>query len=298
MTYCIIAILIFILTYFLWLTTTSKTDMEYFDAKITNATKVNCGVMCTKLMDCKGFMVGSNNVCYLSKTPILGSPTDSVFGKEYDSNIERCNKYGNVNDITTVSEMDKKKNATYICVPDQIHNNQEYRIYDTTEKIIYSLNDIENINVENYTFIDMDWNKEMKLEDYPKLISNPDQQEKTSITLLTEYTDEHLGQYMFEHKCSANISQYDCVKFCLNNPDCVGTEWNPIYTPQTASGEYELHRNVCCPKRQIIQSIPRREEFKNGHFYLKEQVTPDKIGSNILVNFGVGFDINKMNTLV
>jgi hypothetical protein len=90
---------------------------------------------------------------------------------------------------------------------------------------------------------------------------------------------------MFDHKCSANISQHDCVKFCLNNSDCVGIEWNPTYTPKISSGEYELHRNVCCPKRLIVKIIPRREEFKNGNFYLKEKILASSIASNSIVNF-------------
>ena len=125
----IITVLIFfVFVYFNFIHTpnTSHTPhTEHFDLKIMDSTKVNCGIMCTKLMDCKGFMVGEDNKCYLSKTPILGSPTSSVFGKEYDSKSERCNKYGNVNDITATS-FDKKKNATYICIPDQINNKQEY----------------------------------------------------------------------------------------------------------------------------------------------------------------------------
>jgi hypothetical protein len=263
---------------------------ENFDAKITGGDTTKCGIACTKLINCKGFMVGSDGTCYLSKTPILGQPTNSVFANEYNNKTPICNKFKTFSD-TQISELDKKKNATFICVPNQKDSQQTYKIYDNKEKQIYSLEDLENINVDPYTFVDIDWNKQLKLEDYPKLIENPNPDDKNNIVLLSQYTDEYLGQYMFPHKCVANISQLDCIKFCLNNEDCAGTEWNPVYTPvvsQTSddTSAYELHNGVCCPKRKIIKNIPRRKEFEHGRFYLKEQLSLDDLHDNALVNLG------------
>ena len=280
-------LIIILLIGFIVIFNQSNKLMEKFDEKIKNATKQNCGMICTKIMDCKGFMV-NNNVCYLSKTPILGNPTESKFSDEYDKMSERCNKYGVVTDMTTASDFDKKKNATYICTPNQIDNIQSYYIYDSAdvvdEKKISTLEDLKYIEVNDYTFVDIDWTKSIDLKNYPMLIKNDGVEEKNIIKVMTQQNDEYLGQYMFERKCVANTSQSNCMKICLDNDDCEGVEWNPTYTPKLESGVYELHKNVCCPKRQIIKQIPRRNEFSNGHFYLKENKHIDKIKSNIIVD--------------
>jgi hypothetical protein len=149
----IIIILIILLVLFLFINSECILEIENFDEKVTGSTKVNCGIMCTKLTNCKGFMVNKNNdTCYLSKTQILGSPTSSVFSNEYDSKLERCNKYDNITDTVIATDLDKKKNATYICTPNQTDNQQEYRIYDNSEKIIHSLDDLKYINVDEYSF--------------------------------------------------------------------------------------------------------------------------------------------------
>lgn len=266
-------------------------NSEYFDEKITNTNKEKCGIMCTKLINCKGFMVeddgigGKDNVCYLSKTPILGSPTKSVFANEYKSTTTRCNKYDSYTD-TQISDFEKKKNATYICVPNQKDNIQTYKIYDNKEKQIYSLEDLEYINVDPYTFVDIDWDKQINLDDYPKLIQNPNQEEKNTVILMTEHPDEYLGQYLFPHKCVGNISQHDCLQFCINNSDCVGTEYNAVYTPKNDTNSYELHKGVCCPKKEITKYIPRKNEHKSGSFFIKERMNINEISDNIIINFG------------
>lgn len=266
---------------------------EHFDEKIRRTTKTNCGIACTKVFGCKGFQTDeANNICYLSKTPILGSPTKSVFAEDYSHTAERCNKVNAAVDIHELSETNRKANAAYICTPDDVNNEQTFKIYDNTEKIIDSLNDLKYINVDEYEFVDIDWNNDIVLDDYKNLVINPDKVKY--ITTLTEYDDEHLGQYMFDHRCSANISQYDCMKFCIDNDECLGTEWNPTYikkidSPGTDDGyEYEIHKGVCCPKRVISKIIPRREEYANGHFYLKEKIRKDdkKNENTVFVKFG------------
>lgn len=286
--YLFVSFFIFLLIFLFYITFHNL--FENFDSKITNTTedslanaKINCGIMCTKVMGCKGFMVGNDKTCYLSKSFILGTPTNSVFKDDYNQQIERCNKYNTFND-TEITDFQKKQNATYICVPNQKDNIQTYKIYDTTEKQIYSLDDLPHINVDPYTFVDIEWNKQLDLQDYPKLLSNPTKNQK--IPLLTEYTSEHLGDYLFPHKCVANITQYDCIRQCLNNSDCIGTEWNPAFIKKNSDQTFELHTGVCCPKKNITNVIARRNEYKHGSFYLKELVDLNDIPKKIIANYG------------
>lgn len=249
----------------------SSEEYERFDEKVTMTTKKNCGIACTKALGCKGFQSDDvNNICYLSESLILGAPTKSPFMKEYNKNTERCNKLNPVTDVVVASELDLKKNATYICTPNQVQNNETIKIYDNNEKIIYNTDDLPFINVDDYSFVKIDWGKEISLNNYPDLVTNkrPDH----TIDIMVEHDDEYLGQYMFPHKCVENISQGNCLKQCLDNKNCAGTEWNHLYIKQLLDGKYDMYRDVCCPKIKIKQNIPRRDQFRYGHFYTKETI--------------------------
>ena len=118
MNYFILAIFCFIILYILFYssdhTLIDNKVLESFDEKITRSTKTNCGIACTKVFGCKGFQSDeANNICYLSKSTIMGSPTNSVFGDEYSKNTERCNKITAAVDTYEISESEKKANATY-----------------------------------------------------------------------------------------------------------------------------------------------------------------------------------------
>lgn len=281
----------------------SKNIKEQFDAKINRVAPDKCGIICTKVGDCVGFSTDTdNNLCYLSKTPILGQPTDSPFSADYSKTAERCNKVAPMLDTEIASSLDFKKNATYVCTPDEVTNNQSLKIYDNIKKNIGSMIDLPYINVDEYSFENVEWGKEISLNENPDLIKNP--QADTNVTMMVEYDDEHLGQYMYHHKCSANISQRDCLKNCLDNQTCVGTEWNHLFVKKSNYDNiinddnddvllkpeldiaYELYRDVCCPKVQIKKVIPRREKFKYGHFYLKEIIDKEdkKFNEKVIVN--------------
>jgi hypothetical protein len=103
------------------------------------------------------------------------------------------------------------------------------------------------------------------------LITNPTK--TNSLNIMKEYKDEFIGQYLYPHKCSSGISKEHCMKDCLNNKDCVGTEWNPIlFSKVGVPNKYELEEGVCCPKVRIKRAMPRRKNRRFGHFYLKEKV--------------------------
>lgn len=266
---------------------------EQFDEKITRATKVNCGMICTKTLGCNGFMEDDyNNICYLSKTPIVGAPDKSPFKDSYDKNSERCNKISAITDTEIASDLDIINNASYNCTPNESSNEQTLKVYDGAEKKITSKLDLPYLDVSDYTYVDAKWGEEINLGDNINLVQND---KKTNVTIMTEHDEEFLGQYMYPHKCVTNISQSDCMKNCINDERCIGTEWNHLYVKKIddinktdadndgfIDTQYGMYKDVCCPKIQIKKVIPRREEFKYGHFYLKE--TADVSDPNFINN--------------
>ena len=53
-------------------------NIEGFDARVLNLTKEQCGKLCTSIIGCQGFSYNDQNQCYLSKTPILTKPVNSL----------------------------------------------------------------------------------------------------------------------------------------------------------------------------------------------------------------------------
>lgn len=119
--------------------------------------------------------------------------------------------------------------------------------------------------------MDISDNGPINLSKNMHLITNPTK--SNSYIIMREYDNEFLGQYQYQHKCTSNISKEKCMKNCLENNDCVGTEWNPmIFKKIGVPNLYEFEENVCCPKKKINKVIPRRHEFRLGKFYMKEIV--------------------------
>jgi hypothetical protein len=283
--YVIGLISIIILLFFLYKYNNEKLHgVENYDEKVLKTTRESCGVLCTKTYDCSAFAF-NNNICYLSKNPILGEPTNSPFMKDYNGNNFTCNKLQKITDSVIASDMDFKKNATYICT-DKLSTNVQpsatngqpstangqpptniFKIYDTEEKDLSNISELASTKINKYTLGEIDWGNQVTLTEKP----TENITDKNTLTLFTEQNDEFLGQYMFPHRCVSNISQRDCLDQCLHNKKCLGTEWNPSYYKKI-NGKHKLYKNICCPKIQLKQNIPRRDDFKFGHFYLKEQV--------------------------
>jgi len=247
---------------------------ETFDQKITNSTPKNCGIMCTKIFDCTGFM-SDGNTCYLSKTPILGRPDQSVFSSEYKKYVPRCNKLAKISDPVIATTDDYKKNATYVCTNNEVDNTQTFKLYDNDETSLSNLNELDNTILKKYTFEEIEWGKQIDLNYNKNLITNPT--ENNSVTVMKQFDEEFLGQYAYPHKCSSNISQVDCLAECAGDAQCIGTEWNPVYFKSNGKNEYDIYSGVCCPKIKINKIIPRRDFFKFGKFYLKQKELKDKI---------------------
>lgn len=258
-------------------------NLETFDNKITQMKEDNCGNACTKFLDCKGFAYDNNtNICWLSKAPINFKPLTSLYAFEYNSNLMRCNKMKPIYDTLTASNDDFKLNATYQCKNNDTATTNYYKLYD--DKASYLLNkldDIKNIDVDAYSIYDVPYpNSFMDDITYNniKYIVSPD----TNINLMQEKPEEYLGQYQFEHKCVANISLNDCLQSCIKNNSCKGTEWNPYFIDK----DNKSFKNICCPKININNVIPRRQEHENGKFYLKTIMPEIELKNNL---------VNKMN---
>jgi hypothetical protein len=256
----IIIISIFLL---IWSWIFSK-NIEHYDTKINNANEDECGIMCTKGFGCIAFSQGKNNTCYLSKTRLLGSPTESKFKEDYDVKFTKCNKVEGVVDAVYATPMDLKRNATYIC---NANSKDEIRVYDNEKTILNTLNDLDQYKLNEYVFTDIDWNKELNKNDHIDYYTNPN---KLDFKIMKEYDDEYMGQYMYKHKCVHNTTQKDCINNCLYNDKCLGTEWNPLFYKKKEGG-YDIYNGVCCPKIKITDIIPRRSQHKYGKFYLKEK---------------------------
>ncbi len=86
--------------------------------------------------------------------------------------------------------------------------------------------------------------------------------------------NEHLGQYLFQHKCVNDIPLDICLQKCSLEEDCDGVEYNPLLLEKVTNknGKQTLleRQNVCCLKKNIKNKIKRRPEHKAGTFYTKK----------------------------
>lgn len=269
-------------------------NKETFDQRVDGATKEQCGVLCTKTLGCAGFSYDEdNNFCYISKDPIVINPEKKNYGAFYKSKFPRCNKLYVVDDPYYNSRNNIIRNATYECMDKENDiDNKKYIIYDNKENTDKNI-DINNLNKEKispYTFVDIEWDNWLLSEDKKDLpidldknlhlITNPT--ESNSVNIMREqYNNEYIGEYLFPHKCSRNISKKDCMKQCLEDENCIGTEWNPILIKKLGEpNKYIFDENICCPLRKINKKKPRRKDMRFGNFYLKENLLKQDLQKN------------------
>ena len=269
-------------------------NSEHFDNKINRLTDTQCGAACTLIDGCAGFAYDSNtNTCWISKTPILTRPIDGVYMADYNNLYKRCNKSRLLDDIVTANQDDYNQNATYNCTTN--NTDKSIQVYDTTfHTTVNKLSDVTDgvrngtIKISEPIIQYFDWpfsiveSAPLELEDVKNFV-NPTTK---PIIVMRELNDEYLGQYMYQHRCVANINKKDCLKDCINNQSCVGTEWNPYYinTTSNKNNDGTVYHNVCCPKIHITKTITRRPEFENGKFYSKEQILDTDIGTFVKNN--------------
>lgn len=222
---------------------------EYFDEKVTDASRKQCGILCTKIIGCKGFSYDEKNKnCYLSKTQILGKPFESKYVMEYNRSYPKCNKPYPITDDVIATYDDLQKNAQYVCT-------------DSNDFLIYK-------NVDKYKLESIEWNNEISVENPENNLLFEDPTLDNSIVMMKLNNNEYLGKYVYPHKCSTHIKLEDCLKDCAYNDKCVGTEWN---------------KQVCCPKMRIDKIINRREKNKDGFFFTKERIIKNNLTNNDVI---------------
>lgn len=271
----IVLILIYLIDRYMTKDNSNGSIIEGYDARMTGVTKEVCGRVCTKTFQCDGFAYHeepkdmSQSHCYLSQTPIIGEPSAGVYQDEYKPKKLRCNKLHSIksNDTGALTDADIVNNTIYLCSPDEFGPYLSYKIVNGVMEQV-DRNSIDKIQPEDYQLEDIVWPKYKK--DYkPNLL--PPEIETKKYTVFEQDKYEHLGQYLYPYKCVENVTQGECLRTCNENKDCVGVEWNPVYLKKQKDGSTIIHKEVCCPKREISQVINRRKEFENGRYYVKKK---------------------------
>jgi len=251
-------------------------EKENFDARIKGLTKEKCGEICTAVLKCQGFSYSTDNVCYLSKFPILEKPATSIFADDYSSTYFRCNKTQPILDETDLITPELlKRNSLYMCSDSEKGNYDINVISENLKRPIGDFDEIDKLNVPKYKIItNFKWPTDRRDTILRDSTTGDD------FKIFQKSHDEYLGQYLFPHKCVSNIDEISCLKMCEVDDQCIGTEWNPFYMKTQSDNSFDVYRNVCCPKTDVNEVIPRRKEFENGNFYSKKRV--DDLNKDLL----------------
>jgi hypothetical protein len=243
-------------------------NYEGFDARLSDISLESCGSLCTETYGCKGFAFDDKTKkCYLSKYVIIQKPQLGIYTDEYNTEYQRCNKIFPIEENTNeIKQEDKRQNMFYSCSKKEDDKFELKKIVN--EKIIsIDKKTIDDIPYEEYNMEDIIWpiNKKDFLQ---KDILLKKEEMAKKVYVFEKDKDEHLGQYLFPYKCVSNIPEKECIDTCIKDNDCVGVEINPVLLKDTGKGQ-DMYTNVCCPKRQITEIINRRDDYKNGSFYVK-----------------------------
>jgi PAN domain len=185
-------------------------------------------------------------------------PSNGMFGRAIDMNVPK------LPDDEAPKETDRflfyGSSEDIVKRPDIVNDNE----FSGTRLVFDPTQDLDpKSSIKDAGIINLDTNL--------RLVTNPT--ESNSLNIMKQYDEEFVGQYLFPHKCSTNITKEDCMKQCLNNKNCVGTEWNPTkYIKVGKPNKYNIEEGICCPKIRIKKVIGRRRHNRKGHFYLKETV--------------------------
>uniref|UniRef100_A0A6C0EE84 Apple domain-containing protein n=1 Tax=viral metagenome TaxID=1070528 RepID=A0A6C0EE84_9ZZZZ len=260
-------IYIFIAIILILLIINSSNKIENYDGRISNISSyANCADICSSVYKCSGFGYDDKEKkCYISQFPIFGQPIAGLYRNEYKTSQQSCNKIRPIQNADGITDETLVMNRIYSCADNAIGNYEMYYFAKgkDPEKIQDPNITIDKIKGNKYNMYDIDFPK-TKVDMNISLLS-PELNKDNKKQIFIEDTNEHLGQYLYNHKCVANISKKQCMNHCAKNKDCVGFEWNPEIS--TKKGTYN---NICCPKRYIDIVIPRRNKFKNGLYYDKK----------------------------
>ena len=253
----------------LYMAYTNEDILEYYDYEITDISATECGTECTEGINCLGF--GYNHKkrkCYLSKTAIIGEPNVGLYKDQYTKLDKRCNKINRLRDSKRIDSNSLIENSIYVCsdgenniVTEFQYANQGATSLEGIRSTIYDRSNADialPVNVK-YETHEIQWPE--KRESGTSRLEKNDKKKYGFI----ESNKEFLGQYTLPHQCVVNIPFYDCLKYCENDPECTGTEWNK----SLKDFNNNISENVCCPKSFIKKIIPRRKEYGMGNFYVK-----------------------------
>lgn len=266
--------------------TTSEDVLEHYDLELPNISPTECGTQCTEGINCAGFAYKPiEKKCYLSKTAILGEPMESLYSDQYSKLDRRCNKINRITDAKRIDGNSLTENSIYVCSDGENNTATEFQYanlgasaLDGTKTTIYDTADKDKLVPENvkYEVHDITWpttkidSNAIAAQPYVNMLSSGTSSKQFGFV---ESDKEFLGQYALAHQCVVNVPFFDCLKYCENDPNCAGTEWNKSMIKQSAKGDYNyLYENVCCPKSVIKKIIPRRKEFDRGRFYVKKNL--------------------------
>lgn len=262
---------------------------EHFDARVKGLTKNKCGEICTAVLGCQGFAYSDDNLCYLSKSPILGKSVTSLFSDDYSVTDYRCNKAQPILDVTDLITPDLlKRNSLYMCSDSEQGKYDINIISENLSMPIGDFDEIDKVDVPKYKIIA---NFKWPIDKRDTLLK--DMTTSDNFKIYEKSNDEYLGQYLFPHKCVSDIDELSCLKLCDIDNDCIGIEWNPFYLKTKSDNSSDIYKNVCCPKTQINDIIPRRKEFENGNFYVKKST--DDIRKDLIYVVSKENPSNKVN---
>jgi hypothetical protein len=314
MNYSILIIIIICLFYIY--NTMSKTTIEGYDEKITNATFENCARFCKSTAQCAGFDY-KNNQCYPSMTPILGKPGNSLFKDEYNQKFSRCNKAFTIQEpMKEEANTVKRPNGTFIChnLQNSEDKNIESLIKDNDGSKIYAFHNRDYIEVldgetppayDDYDIIEhkwkdrngfdknsIDWNdiKHLYVVNKPSIINEEtikndikNNQPITGYKITNEFNN---GSYLHKFQCVDDVEFKNCIGYCNNSDDCIGVEFNPHYEEiieQDGKKYIKYRKNLCCPKRTIGDYQTRPAKFKQGKFYYKQKIDVNNVHNNTML---------------
>lgn len=259
---------------------------EHYDMKIPDISVTECGTRCTEGLNCSGFAYKPTELkCYLSKTPIFGSPINSIYKDDYSLIDRRCNKINRITDDRRLDGNTLTNNSVYLCSDGEHDVTTQFQYanlgataLESVKSTIFDRADSDIITPTNvsYEVYEIDWPKSKSTQTTsinPFYTSNNTNSHNIDKRYgFIESDKEFLGQYLLAHQCVANVPLFDCLKYCENNPNCAGTEWNKSLVSRADGLTEYLYENVCCPKTVIKKIIPRRDKFNRGRFYIKKDL--------------------------
>ncbi|ARF09045.1 hypothetical protein Catovirus_1_1095 [Catovirus CTV1] len=263
-----------------------SSNIENYDGRITGVTEQVCGKICTETYGCYGFAYDKiNSRCYLSQSPILFQPGQSIYTTEYEIDHSRCNKLypirPDIDNIDDIDEEDLRRNMLYSC---QKNENDEYEFFKIANEEIFPINKTNTSNdtqansfmgvkYEDYPVFKIDWPTYRKDLDIAKLYDK--ENNKLNNYMMFDKKNEYYGgEFLYPYKCVRNIPENMCIKTCSDREDCIGVEYNPKFIEK----DNKISENVCCPLKSVSTINERPKIFENGYFYKKNQ--PNKLNKN------------------